>query len=98
MTTYVLVPGAWHGGWLRPARHPAPAGLALQAVRLEGDLTRFAEKSYVYATRWPTPSPFTELHERLSASLQWRTHVVESGHNVMREAPEQLLKVLLSHG
>lgn len=77
---------------------PHPLASLLQAVRLEGNLTRIAEKSYVYATRWPTPSPFAELYERLSGSPQWRTHAVESGHNVMREAPDQLLKVLLSHG
>lgn len=81
-----------------PRATPHPLASLLQAVRLEGDLARFAEKSYVYATKWPTPSPFTELYERLSGSPQWRTHAVESGHNVMREAPDQLLKVLLSHG
>ncbi|WP_405497396.1 alpha/beta fold hydrolase [Streptomyces sp. NBC_00096] len=81
-----------------PRATPHPLASLLQAVRLEGDLARFAEKSYVYAAKWPTPSPFTELYERLSDSPQWRTHAVESGHNVMREAPRELLEVLLSHG
>ncbi|MEV0414144.1 alpha/beta fold hydrolase [Streptomyces sp. NPDC050448] len=81
-----------------PRATPHPLASLLQAVRLEGDLSRFDRKSYVYATQWPTPSPFAEVYERLSGSPQWQTYAIESGHNVMREAPEELLKVLLSHG
>ncbi|MFF8288863.1 hypothetical protein ACF068_06455 [Streptomyces sp. NPDC016309] len=67
-------------------------------MRLEGGLGRFRDKSYVYATGWPTPSPFTELYERLGKDPEWRTHAVASGHNIMRDAPEALLEVLLGHG
>ncbi|MFK0255139.1 alpha/beta fold hydrolase [Streptomyces sp. NPDC090445] len=81
-----------------PRATPHPLASLLQAIRLEGDLGRFAAKSYVYATQWPTPSPFTGLYERLSGLPDWRTHAVDSGHNVMRDAPEELLKVLLEHG
>ncbi|QES49883.1 alpha/beta hydrolase [Streptomyces venezuelae] len=79
-----------------PRATPHPLASLLQAVRLEGDLSRF-DRSYVYATGWPTPSPFTALHDRLAADPDWYTYAVESGHNVMREAPEELLKILLSH-
>ncbi|MFD0266468.1 alpha/beta fold hydrolase [Streptomyces sp. NPDC127106] len=81
-----------------PRTTPHPLASLLQAIRLEGDPGRFAAKSYVYATQWPTPSPFTDLYERLSRLPEWRTHAVDSGHNVMRDAPEELLKVLLEHG
>ncbi|MFF5445311.1 alpha/beta fold hydrolase [Streptomyces sp. NPDC012888] len=80
-----------------PRATPHPLATLLQAVRLEGDLSRFPHKSYVYATGWPTPSPFTELYERLARTPGWRTHAVDSGHNVMRDAPEELLAVLLHH-
>ncbi len=80
-----------------PRTTPHPLASLLQAVRLEGDLGRFPEKSYLYATGWPTPSPFTEPYERLSALPDWRTYAVDCGHDVMREAPEELLKIVLSH-
>ncbi|MEV8534456.1 alpha/beta fold hydrolase [Streptomyces sp. NPDC051211] len=81
-----------------PRATPHPLASLLQAVRLKGDLTRFPEKSYVYATAWPTPSPFAALHDRLAATSGWRTHAVDSGHNVMRDAPAELLEILLGHG
>ncbi|MEU6867742.1 alpha/beta fold hydrolase [Streptomyces sp. NPDC046876] len=82
-----------------PRTTPHPLASLLQAVRLEGGLDRFPEKSYVYATGWPTPSPspFTELYERLGGLPDWRTYAVDSGRDVMREAPEELLKVVLGH-
>ncbi|GGT04100.1 MULTISPECIES: alpha/beta fold hydrolase [Streptomyces] len=81
-----------------PRATPHPLASLLQAVRLEGGLERFRAKSYVYAAGWPTPSPFTEVYERLAALPEWRTYSLDSGHNVMRDAPEELLEVLLSHG
>ncbi|MFD7630480.1 alpha/beta fold hydrolase [Streptomyces sp. NPDC059851] len=81
-----------------PRTTPHPLASLLQAIRLEGGPGRSTAKSYVYATQWPTPSPFTALYERLSGLPDWRTYAVDSGHNVMRDAPEDLLKVLLEHG
>ncbi|MFD8983345.1 alpha/beta fold hydrolase [Streptomyces sp. NPDC059564] len=78
-----------------PRATPHPLASLLQAVRLEGGLDRFRSRDYVYATGWDGRSPFTGLHERLSADPSWRTHALASGHNVMRDAPDELLKVLL---
>lgn len=78
-----------------PRATPHPLASLMQAIRLDGGLDRFAGKDYVYATGWPEGSPFTEVYERLSADPEWRTHALDSGHNVMRDAPDELLKVLL---
>ncbi|WP_242675761.1 zinc-binding dehydrogenase [Streptosporangium minutum] len=48
-----------------------------------------------YATGWDGQSPFTALYERLLSDPAWRTHPLASGHNVMRDAPDELLNVLL---
>lgn len=79
-----------------PRATPHPLASLLQAVRLEGGLDRFRGLDYVYATGWDGESPFTGLYERLSADPSWRTHALASGHNVMGDAPDELLKVLLA--
>ncbi|WFB10649.1 alpha/beta hydrolase [Streptomyces sp. LX-29] len=78
----------------RATPHPLPS--LMQAIRLDGTLDRFPGKDYVYATGWPGASPFTPLYERLREDSAWRTHAIDSGHNVMQGAPDELLKVLLS--
>lgn len=75
---------------------PHPLASLLQSVRLSGGLDRYRSRDYVYATGWDGQSPFAELHERLVRDPAWRTHALASGHNVMRDAPEELLKVLLA--
>ncbi|MCX5376763.1 alpha/beta fold hydrolase [Streptomyces sp. NBC_00091] len=81
-----------------PRATPHPLASLLQAVRLEGGLDRFGSRDYVYAAGWDGASPFTALYERLLGDPAWRTHALASGHNVMRDAPQELLKVLLAAG
>lgn len=80
-----------------PRATPHPLASLMQAVRLDGPVDRFPNKDYVYATGWDGESPFAELFARLSATPGWHTHAVDSGHNVMRDAPDALLKVLLGN-
>ncbi len=77
----------------RATAHPLAA--FLQRIRLTGDLGRFRRRDYVYATRWPGESPFTPTYERLRKDPQWTVHALDSMHNVMRDAPEELLGILL---
>ncbi|MFJ8041455.1 alpha/beta fold hydrolase [Kitasatospora sp. NPDC096147] len=81
-----------------PRATPHPLASLLQAVRLTGGPERFRARDYVYATGWPTPSPFTSLYEKLAADPAWRTHAVDSAHNVMRDAPDELLRIVLAAG
>ncbi|MYW06326.1 alpha/beta hydrolase [Streptomyces sp. SID3343] len=79
-----------------PRATPHPLASLMQAVRLRGDLDRFARKDFVYATGWDGESPFESVYRRLLDDPAWRVHAVRSGHNVMRDAPDELLKVLLA--
>ncbi|WP_431045745.1 alpha/beta fold hydrolase [Streptomyces sp. P1-3] len=79
-----------------PRATPHPLASLLQSVRLAGGLDRYRSRDYVYATGWDGQSPFTALHERLRDDPAWRTHAVASGHNVMRDAPDELLRILLA--
>ena len=77
----------------RATAHPLAS--LLQRIRLSGDLGRFRHRSYVYATRWDGGSPFAATRDRLRADPQWTVHELDSAHNVMRDAPDALLEILL---
>jgi pimeloyl-ACP methyl ester carboxylesterase len=78
----------------RATAHPIAS--LLQPLRLTGDLSGIRRRDYVYAAGWAHESPFTPFYERLQADPQWTVHVLDSGHNLMRDAPEDLLKILLT--
>ncbi len=77
----------------RATAHPLAS--VLQPLTLTGDLAHIRRKVYVYATGWETPSPFTATYQRLRYDAGWTTHALDSGHNLMRDAPEDLLRILL---
>jgi hypothetical protein len=49
----------------------------------------------VYAAGWADESPFTLFYHRFRDDPLWTAHALDSGHNIMRDAPEDLLKILL---
>ncbi|EOD63701.1 alpha/beta fold hydrolase [Amycolatopsis vancoresmycina] len=78
-----------------PRATPHPLASVLQPLRLTGDPARFRRRDYVYAAGWDGESPFTPVYQRLRADPGWTTHAVDGGHNLMRDAPGELLEILL---
>lgn len=78
-----------------PRATPHPLASLLQPLRLSGDTGRFRRRDYVYAAGWDGASPFTPVYERLRADPAWTTHALDGGHNLMRDAPGELLEILL---
>ncbi len=78
-----------------PRATPHPLASLLQPLRLSGDLGRFRRRDYVYAAGWDGESPFTPVYRRLRADPAWTTHALDGGHNLMRDAPGELLEILL---
>lgn len=76
----------------RATAHPLAS--LLQPLQLTGDLTHIRRKIYVYAAGWQGDSPFTSTYERLREDPSWITHALDGGHNLMRDAPGDLLKIL----
>ncbi|WP_433309243.1 alpha/beta fold hydrolase [Micromonospora sp. CA-269861] len=74
---------------------PHPIASLLQPLRLTGDPTRVHRRVYVYAAGWDGPSPFTATYQRLRDDPSWTAHAVDGGHNLMRDAPQELLNILL---
>ncbi len=79
---------------LDPRATPHPLASFLQALRLSGRVDRVGRREYVFLSGW-SGTPFGPVYERLRADPSWRVHRVESGHNVMRDAPDALLAILL---
>lgn len=77
-----------------PRAAPHPIASLLQPLRLTGDLSQIRRRTYVYAAGWPTDSPFTPFYERFRDDPEWTVHALNSGHNLMRDAPADLLRIL----
>jgi hypothetical protein len=78
----------------RATAHPLAS--LMQPVRLTRDLSAFRRRDYVYATQWPGESPFAATFERVRRDPTWTTHVLDGAHNLMRDCPTDLLRILLA--
>ncbi|GAA2642185.1 alpha/beta fold hydrolase [Dactylosporangium fulvum] len=74
---------------------PHPIASLLQPLRLAGDLAHLRRRDYLYAAGWEGQSPFTPVYRRLRDDPSWTTHALAGGHNLMRDTPQELLKILL---
>ncbi|MDH6145223.1 hypothetical protein P3T35_007274 [Kitasatospora sp. GP30] len=78
---------------LDPRTTAQPLASFLQRITLSGGLPD-VRRDYVYLSAWEG-TPFTALYQRLREDPTWRVHQLATGHNVMGEAREQLLRILL---
>jgi pimeloyl-ACP methyl ester carboxylesterase len=74
---------------------PHPIASLLRPLALTADLAHIRRRDYVYAAGWPGQSPFTTVFQQLRDDASWTTHALAGGHNLMRDAPQELLKILL---
>lgn len=77
----------------RAKPHPLPT--LTQRIRLRGRWKQVHHRDYIYLAGW-TGSPFTALYERLRLDPSWRTHKLPTGHDIMIEAPQALVEILIS--
>ena len=80
----------------RATAHPLAS--LMQRIRLTGDLSGFRKRVYVYATKWEGESPFGATFERVRNDPSWTTHVLDGAHNLMRDCPADLLRILIDAG
>ena len=79
----------------RATAHPLAS--LMQPIRLSDDLSRFRRREYVYATKWDGESPFAATFDRVRNDPTWTTHVLDGAHNLMRDCPDDLLRILLAY-
>lgn len=73
-----------------------PLATVLQPLRLDGDLSRFRRRVFVYALGWPGDSPLRPSYERVRDDPSWVVHELDGKHNLMRDNPDDLLHILLT--
>lgn len=76
----------------RATAHPLAS--VMQPLRLSGDLYRFRRRDYVYATDWPGESPLRRSYDRVRDDSRWTCHELDAKHNLMRDRPADLLRIL----
>jgi len=77
----------------RASAHPLAS--LLQRISLSGDLNRFRRRDFVYALKWPGESPLRPSYERVRDDPQWNVHELDGAHNLMRDNPDDLVRILL---
>jgi hypothetical protein len=73
---------------------PHPIASFLQAIRLTGSWQNVREKLFIYASGWPE-TPFTPTYERLQGDPSWTVRRLPTRHNIVRDAPDDLISFLL---
>jgi pimeloyl-ACP methyl ester carboxylesterase len=79
---------------LDPRCTPHPLASFRQTIHLSGKWRSVKEKVFIYTTKWDRPSPLTSIYEALLKDPDWTVKALPCGHNVMVQAPEQLLAVI----
>jgi pimeloyl-ACP methyl ester carboxylesterase len=81
--------------WVESKLTPQPTGAAVQPIKLTGARDKVAKKTYIRAARYPQPS-FDKALAECKADPSWRTfETTDAGHDVMVDAPEWLVGILL---
>ena len=95
--TFVLLHGAWHGGWCwrRVADLLERKGHKVFSPTLTGAREKVAKKTYIRVTSYPQPT-FDKAMADFKADRTWRTlEATGCGHDVMVDKPDWLADVLL---
>lgn len=74
---------------------PHPIASFRQAIKLTGRWREVREKVFVYATGWPE-TPFTATYDALKADPGWDVRTLPTRHDIVRDAPQDLVTILLS--
>ena len=72
-----------------------PLATLMQPIRLAGATSRFRRRVFVNAERWPTESPFAATYAKVRDDPKWTTYSLDGAHNLMRDNPEDLVRILL---
>ena len=80
----------------RASAHPLAS--LLQRIRLTGDLDAIRRRDFVYALKWPGDSPLRLSYDRVRDDPAWVTHELDGAHNLMRDNPDDLVRILLEAG
>jgi pimeloyl-ACP methyl ester carboxylesterase len=72
---------------------PQPLGTLLEKIELSADLDDVKSHTYIHALNWGFP-PIDQTYARAKTLPGWVVHEIDSGHDVMLDAPAELATIL----
>jgi pimeloyl-ACP methyl ester carboxylesterase len=73
---------------------PQPINTYLQRQSITGAYARIAKKTYIRTGRYTQPL-FQQLYESFKQQPDWRTFMIDSGHDAMIDNPKDLADILI---
>ena len=80
--------------WVDAKCTDLPIGCFSEKLHLSGAGDRIADRVYIRAGGYPNPA-FDAALEMARADSRFRCHVVDCGHDIMVDAPDELTRILL---
>ncbi|AUY51424.1 alpha/beta hydrolase [Streptomyces sp. CB01881] len=81
--------------FLDPRATVHPLASLFQPVTLTGAADAVTRRTYIHAERFPD-TPFLETVARVRNDPAWTVHTLPVGHDLVREAPDEFLKITLA--
>jgi pimeloyl-ACP methyl ester carboxylesterase len=94
LTAASLKVNASDRAWVDAMCTPHPLASLTERIGLRGVRDRVPRKRYIRATGFRSPL-FDDIYGRLQPESGWQLHQIDSGHDAMIDAPEQLVGLLL---
>ena len=79
--------------WVDSKMTPQSTACFTEKLKVTGAYQRISRKAYIRAKNFPG---FAATLERVRGDASWKTYVVDSGHDVMIDAPDELARILVS--
>jgi hypothetical protein len=71
---------------------PQSTACFTEKLKVTGAYQKIARKTYIRAEKFPG---FAGTLERIRSDPTWKTHVVDCGHDVMIDEPDELTNILV---
>lgn len=78
----------------KPGYSRQPLLTLIEPVHYTGEEAKVPRRAYIYATGY-SPTPFKRFRDTVAGDPAWELHEAASSHDVMRDQPEQLLRIML---
>jgi len=72
---------------------PHPIASLIEKINIGANADSIANHTYIYATNWGFP-PIVQQYERAKTLPGWKVFEVDSGHDIMIDAPVRLAEIL----
>lgn len=70
-----------------------PMATFMQSLHLNGNYKQVSSRIFIYASGWEA-TPFKKQFNALKDNPEWHIKTIHCGHNIMKEAPDQLATML----